>query len=113
MGRGSGCRSATSARSGSWRTRADLEVCPTLLQPDQLGYGQRHNFACHLADYSSGVAEGQRVSRDKMHDAARSARRRVCAHACIKVSVDRLREGFGAIDQRDGIAHHALNGIVQ
>jgi hypothetical protein len=84
-----------------------------LLQADQLCYGQRYHFARHLANHCGGMREGQRVSRDKMHDAARSARRRVCAHACIKVSVDRLREGFGAIDQRDGIAHHALNGIVQ
>src|ERR1022692_2974009 len=50
---------------------------------------------------------------NEMDDAAGRARHRVRAHACIKVSVDRLRESLGAIDQRDGIAHDALNGIVQ
>jgi hypothetical protein len=101
------------AKRGSWRTRPrghpDLEVCPTLLQADQLSYRQRHHFARHLANHRGGVREGQRVSRDKMHDAARRARRRVRAHK----SVDRLRQGFGAIDQRHRIAGHALDGIVQ
>jgi hypothetical protein len=55
------------------------------------------------------MREGQRVSRNKVHDAARSAGSRVRAHA----SVDRLRQRLGAIDQRHGIAHQASDGMVQ
>ena len=74
---------------------------PACLQADQLGYGQRNHFSPYLANHLGSMREGQWVSRYKMHDSAWIGRRRVRAQA----SVDRLRQSFGAIHQRDGIAH--------
>jgi len=71
--------------------------------------GKRHHFALDLADDCGGMGEGQRISRNKMYDAARGPGCGTCSHA----PVDRLGQGFGAIHQRHGISRDALDGMVQ